>query len=212
MQGYSSPEINELEKRFRTQLINGLPGLKGVVLIGTQNAHGHTNLAVFNSFFHVGANPPLLGFVVRPDSVERHTLQNIRETGVYTINSVSVHQLEMAHQTSARYPDEVSEFDACGFTPEYGQNFQAPAVKESAIKLWMHFKEEIAIQSNGTHLIIGSVEHISFPEHAVNEQGNWNFELLNLVACSGLDTYYSIKRLGILSYAKPEKSPLWTEK
>lgn len=48
--------------------------------MGTVNKIGHTNLAIFNSVIHIGANPPLMGFISRPNSGERHTLENIQET------------------------------------------------------------------------------------------------------------------------------------
>ena len=49
---------------------------------------GQTNLAIFSQIFHIGANPPLVGILVRPDSVDRHTLRNIRETSWFTINHI----------------------------------------------------------------------------------------------------------------------------
>jgi len=71
---FSSKDIQGFEQRYRARFINSLGGYKSLSLIGTRSRAGNTNLAVFNSFFHIGANPPLFGFIVRPDSVERHTL------------------------------------------------------------------------------------------------------------------------------------------
>jgi flavin reductase (DIM6/NTAB) family NADH-FMN oxidoreductase RutF len=77
---FSSSDIMSFEKRYRAAFINSLGGFKSVCLIGTINNIKQSNLAIFNSIVHIGANPPLIGFVVRPDSVERHTLENILET------------------------------------------------------------------------------------------------------------------------------------
>lgn len=88
-----------------------------------KNKTGQTNLAIFNSLVHIGANPPLIGFVVRPDSAERHTLNNILETGFYTINHINENIYKQAHQTSARYPEEISEFAATGLNEQYLSNF-----------------------------------------------------------------------------------------
>ncbi|MEO6901676.1 MAG: flavin reductase, partial [Bacteroidia bacterium] len=105
-------DILTLENRYRATFINSLGGFKSLALIGTRNGEGISNLAIFNSLFHIGANPPLFGFIVRPDSVERHTLSNILETGEFTVNHVREDFFEQAHQTSARYSNNVSEFEA----------------------------------------------------------------------------------------------------
>ena len=111
-----------LEQRYRAAFINSLGGFKSVVLLGTKNNDGQTNLAIFNSLFHIGANPPLCGLIVRPDSVERHTFENIMQTGFYTVNHIKPEFYENAHQTSARYPREVSEFDTTQLSAEYKNN------------------------------------------------------------------------------------------
>ncbi|HBF47730.1 MAG TPA: flavin oxidoreductase, partial [Shewanella frigidimarina] len=47
-------------------------------------------------------------------SVPRHTFENIMQTGLYTINHVNQSIYEQAHQTSARYDKDESEFEATG--------------------------------------------------------------------------------------------------
>ncbi|RYF96590.1 MAG: flavin oxidoreductase, partial [Chitinophagaceae bacterium] len=76
-------DLMEMEQRKRAHLINSVGGFKSVCLIGTTDNAAQTNLAIFSSIVHIGANPPLICFIMRPDSVERHTLANILETGVY---------------------------------------------------------------------------------------------------------------------------------
>jgi len=107
----SLTEIQNLDQRYRATLINSLAGFKTAVLIGTQSKEGHTNLGLFNSLIHLGANPALYGLLFRPESELRDTLHNILETGCYTLNYVSVDQYQKAHQTSARYDVKISEFD-----------------------------------------------------------------------------------------------------
>jgi flavin reductase (DIM6/NTAB) family NADH-FMN oxidoreductase RutF len=85
---FNLTDILAFEQRFRAMFINSLGGFKSLALIGTRSREGNTNLAVFNSLFHIGTNPPLFGLIVRPDSVDRHTLSNILETGEFTVNHV----------------------------------------------------------------------------------------------------------------------------
>ena len=156
-----------LEQRYRAAFINSLGGFKSVVLLGTKNNDGQTNLAIFNSLFHIGANPPLCGLIVRPDSVERHTFENIMQTGFYTVNHIKPDFYENAHQTSARYPREVSEFDATQLSTEYKGNFFAPFVAQSAVQMGLSLQQKIDLTINGTILLIGKIEFVSVPESCV---------------------------------------------
>src|SRR3990167_5861750 len=98
----NTTSLNQMDKRFRATFINSLPGYKCLQLVGTLNENGHSNLGIFNSIFHLGAAPALLGMVLRPDSVEHDTLKNIKKSGFYTFNNVLSSFFEKAHQTSAR--------------------------------------------------------------------------------------------------------------
>jgi len=107
--------------------------------------------ALEQSFRGGGANPPLLGLLMRPLPDERHTYRNIRRTGCFTVNHVTEGILRKAHQTSARYPEEVSEFDACGLTPEFLGIHTAPYVNEATIKIGAAYRgeDEIAAKRRG---------------------------------------------------------------
>jgi flavin reductase (DIM6/NTAB) family NADH-FMN oxidoreductase RutF len=196
-------DLLAMETRYRAALINSLGGFKSVVMIGSANAAGQPNLTVFSSFFHLGANPALCGIIVRPDVSPRHTLNNILETSSYTINHLNEDIYRQAHQTSARYNADTSEFEACGLTPGYIPGIHAPFVKESHIRFACEFVQRMDIELNGTILMIGKIEYIHLPENAVGQDGFINIEAAGTVTCSGLDSYHTTKRLSRLSYAKP---------
>jgi flavin reductase (DIM6/NTAB) family NADH-FMN oxidoreductase RutF len=198
-------EIMELELRKRAHLINSVGGFKSLGLIGTKDQKEQTNLAIFSSIVHIGANPPLISFIMRPDSVERHTLSNILETGYYTINHVNENIFQQSHQTSARYAKEQSEFDCTGLTSEYKNGFFAPFVKESAVQLGMIFKEKVNLSINHTIMIIGQIDQIHFPLDCLHEDGYLDIEKAGTISCSGLDSYHRTVRIARLPYAKPDK-------
>jgi flavin reductase (DIM6/NTAB) family NADH-FMN oxidoreductase RutF len=200
---FSFDDIMQLPSRYRANLINKVSGYKPANLIGTKSKSGQTNLAVFNSVMHIGANPPYLGFILRPTTVERHTYENIKETGVYTINQITTKIHQQAHQTSAKYERGVSEFDAVGLTEFYQNDFHAPFVAESHIKIGLSFQEEQLIQCNDTRLIIGKIEHLILPESAILEDGDVVLEDLDTAAVAGLYNYYKPEHLGKYGYAKP---------
>lgn len=202
---FSFVDLMGLEQRYRAAFVNSLSGFKSVGLIGTTNSFNQSNLAIFNSLIHIGANPPYIGFISRPDSVDRHTLSNIIETGQYTINHINENIYKQAHQTSARYSREVSEFDATHLTKDYKSGFKAPFVKESQIQLGVQFKERIPISTNNTILVIGQINQVYFPNNCLCEDGFLDIEKANTITCSGLDSYHTTKRLARLTYAKPNR-------
>lgn len=203
----TNENILAFEKLFRTNFVNSLSGFKNANLIGTISKEGKTNLAIFSSVIHVGANPPLMGFLMRPVSVERHTYDNIKETGHFTINHINKEIFKQAHQTSASYEKEISEFDPCDMTPEYTETIKAPYVKESKIKIGLKFLEEQEIKSNETIFIIGEIQEIILPDEVVLEDGFIDIKKAGTIAISGLDSYHETKRIARLSYAKQGIEP-----
>jgi flavin reductase (DIM6/NTAB) family NADH-FMN oxidoreductase RutF len=195
----------ELNRIDRLNLINSLSGIKPANLIGTINEDGTENLAIFSSVVHLGSNPALFGFVLRPrGEVRRHTHENILSTKVYTINFVHTSFVKQAHFTSIKAKSNESEFVLSELTPEYIEHFRAPFVQESNIKLGMKLVEEIPIKANGTSLIIGQVEHILIPDHIILNGGHLDLEALGIAGISGLNTYYSFTKIALLPYVRDE--------
>ena len=196
-------ELREMEQRYRANFINSLTGFKSVALVGTSDKSGQKNLAIFNSIVHIGAHPPLIGMVIRPDSVDRHTLQNVLETGCYTINHVQEEMMEKAHQTSARYPKTISEFDAVGLVDEVINDFPAPFVKASTIKIGVQFKEKVPFTINGTIFVIGEIKQITLPKGVVQADGFVDLVKAGTITNSGLDSYHVVLDGKRFPYAKP---------
>ncbi|TWX64767.1 flavin oxidoreductase [Colwellia demingiae] len=208
MQYIHQNDLTKMTSRYRAQVINSLSGFKSANLIGTLSNDNINNLAIFSSVFHLGSSPALVGFITRPNSVERHTLENIQQTKQFTINQVNEDFWQEAHQTSARYSAGECEFKATGLTAETIDGIKAPFVKESRLKYALTLKEITPIQLNGTLLVIGEITHIICDKAAMKNDGYIDIESLNTVMVSGLDSYHTSKRLSRLSYAKPDNKPI----
>lgn len=195
-------DIVSYEQRYRTAFINSLAGFRQAVLVGTRSSTGQDNLAIFNSLIHLGANPALFALVSRPDTVPRDTLQNILDTKVYTLNYVTSKHMVAAHQTSARYANDVSEFDAVGFTAETVAGIHAPFVAEAVVKMSMQLEDTIPIALNGTILIIGSIQRIDIDDALLGDDGFVDLSAADVLVSQGLDAYFETRALGRLAYAK----------
>ena len=202
-----SEEIDQLEKHYRISLINSLVGYKSLNLLGTASVDGITNLCVISSAFHLGANPPLLGIVIRPEREQNSTLTNIKSTGQYTLNNVLPEWYKQAHQTSAYYPSGVSEFDTCGFKKMYANRFKAPFVQQSTVRIGLQLREVIDVEINGTTILIGEIVQILVDDDMIAADGTVDHIKAKTMTVAGLDAYFLPQAVGRLAYAKPGVEP-----
>ncbi|MDF1516718.1 MAG: flavin reductase [Lutibacter sp.] len=209
---FTQNDIKNLERVNRLNLINSITGIKPANLIGTISSKQQTNLAIFSSVMHLGSDPALLGFILRPaQDIPRHTFENIMENGFYTINHVQTSFIEKAHYTSTKFKKEDSEFEKCQLTEEYIADFKAPFVKESTIKLGMKFVESIPIKLNKTLLIIGEIVHLIIPDTTIDANGYMDLGLLDNVGISGLNSYYKLEKITDFPFARPNELPNFSE-
>ena len=206
MRHLTAADIRAFDKIYRLNLVNGLPGFKSANLVGTASADGATNLAVFSSALHLGSDPALLGIVTRPTTVPRHTYANLKSSGCYTLNHVPEALAAQAHYTSANFPDDVSEFDECGFTATYRDGFPAPYVAESTFSIGMRLLEEHHI-SNGTVLLVGAVEHVYLRDDLLRPDGTLDLAAAGTAAISGLDGYHAVLPPVRFGYARVGQVP-----
>jgi flavin reductase (DIM6/NTAB) family NADH-FMN oxidoreductase RutF len=199
--------LEGMERFYRANLVNSVTGYKPAMLIGTHNGNGSLNLAIFSSVVHLGADPALIGFIQRPVGISGDTFRNIALTGEFTINHIHQDFVANAHFTSAKFPAEVSEFDACQLTPTFITGFSAPFVLQSHVRLGLEFIEAIPIRHNNTTLVIGKLCHLFLPEEAIEHDGNLNLSKVKTVCVSGLETYHQVQPLTRFPYAKPENIP-----
>lgn len=205
---FTKKDLQNLEHLERLNLINSVTGIKPANLIGSISNGQNPNLAIFSSIVHLGSNPALIGFILRPKhEVRRHTYENIMENGCYTINHIHQSFIEQAHYTSAKFEAEESEFEKCHLTEEYLPNFKAPFVKESNVKLGMKFLEALPIKLNNTVMIIGEIQHLIVEDTAFETKGHLNLTTLNSIGISGLNSYYTLQKVAQFPYARPTELP-----
>ncbi|MFD0861788.1 flavin reductase family protein [Sungkyunkwania multivorans] len=203
MRSFSREDIDALEKRFRSNLINSSTGFKPANLIATVSDDGVENVAVFSSIVHLGAHPPLYGFILRPTTVPRHTYANIRQMGYYTLNAFTSTMVKDAHHTSAKYEESESEFDFTGLEAEYKNGFFAPYVKECPLQIGMKYMNEYPIEENDTILVVGTIVQLHVDENMLCDDGFVDLGKNAVVAINGLDGYATPTMLQREAYARP---------
>ena len=204
MKHISKETISQMEKVERLNLINSCTGYKSANLIATKSEDGNSNVAIFSSVTHLGSNPALIGFIMRPTTVPRDTYKNIKETGFFTVNHITADMIADAHHTSANYEIGISEFDKTNLEEEYKNDIKIPFVKGSPVQLYCKYVNEYYIKENDTIHIIASIENLFFEEELEHKDGWLQIDKGNVVALNGLDGYCLPKLIDRFQYARKE--------
>lgn len=205
---YSIEDIQQWDRFYRGNFVNCLSGYKSASLIGTINNDGLSNVAIFSNIVHIGADPALIGYINRPKEAAPHTINNIENTGQYTINHIHPSIVAAAHQTSAKYPLEENEFSATGLTEIYRAGCMAPFVAESNIQFAMELVEIIPIKHNNTFFVIGALQSVYLHDsEMVEPDGFINIAKAGSITSLGVDAYYTTDKIERYKYAKPGVEP-----
>ena len=203
MKHISKDDISHMEKVRRLNLINSCTGYKSANLIATKSVDGVSNVGVFSSITHLGSNPAMIGFIVRPTTVPRDTYKNIKDTGFFTVNHITTNIIADAHHTAANYDSAISEFSKTNLEEEYKNNIGIPFVKGSPVQLYCKYLNEYHIKENDTLHIIASIEHLFFDENLEHKDGYLQLDRANIAAINGLDGYCLPTLIDRYEYARP---------
>ena len=203
MHKFTRIDIDKMSKIFRLNLINSITGYKSANLIGTKTDNKINNVAIFSSVTHLGSDPPLIGFITRPENGNRNTYNNILKNKIFTINHIVKNQIISAHQSSAKYPKNVSEFNKTDLKAEFKNNFDAPFVKDSPVQIGCSFVNKYFIKENKTTLMIGQVEMLFINKKLLVEDGFVQLDREDVITVNGLDGYALPKLIKRIPYARP---------
>lgn len=145
-----------------------------------------------------------MGLIFRPTTVVRDTYKNIKETGVFTINSIHESIIEDAHHTAAKYDAEISEFDKTCLKPLYKSDFYAPFVEYAPLQMAMQFVEEHTIQANQTILVVAEIKELYLQDNLLQEDGFINLSEAKVATINSLDGYAVPQLKTRLDYQRPK--------
>ena len=202
---WTRKELDTWPSRKRARTVNSLSGFKSATLVGSADAMGGHNLSVVSSVVHLGSNPAQMGMVLRPPGEDAHTYNNLLAMGQCTFNHIGVEWVTKAHQCSAQYPADISEFEAVGLTPcgEQGE-WMAPAVQEAGVRMGLTLTEDMVLP-NRCHFMVLDIQWVEVVSKALAKDGYVDLSAAGTAAISGLDGYHDTRHLGRLSYAKTDR-------
>lgn len=156
--------VDDLDTADRYKLTTGLIVPRPIGWIGSRSTDGVPNLAPYSFFNAVATNPPVLLFSTGVfDGIIKDSLQNIRDTGVFTASLVD-HDLAVAmNDSSATLGPDVDEFEKTGLTAANFGQVDAPGVEEAKAVVECEAVREVEFgDKDGLHHVITFGEVIAF--------------------------------------------------
>ena len=87
----------------------------------------------------------------------------------------------------------------------YTSGIPAPYVDDASIKVGLKYVEDYTIKRNDSIFIVGEIIETMVPANAVLSDGLIDLNVAGSLTSSGLDTYYSARKIARLSFAKPDE-------
>ncbi len=166
-----SLSVAEIGTRDVYKLMTGLIVPRPIGWIGSVSTDGIYNLAPYSFFNGVASRPPTV--VVAPGmhgGNYKDTLQNLVDTGEFTVNIVSADLAEAMNVTSTTQKGD--EFARAGVTPVVGDDVAAPLVAEcrAGFECRVTRTVEIGDEEPTAVVVFGEIVRFHIQESIVNER------------------------------------------
>lgn len=152
---------------------------------GTRSPEGSNNLAPFSFYNAFSSNPPIVGFscIPRLDGRNKDTLQNVIDTGCFTLSCVSRSLAQAMSRSAALMEPEQDEFPYAGVTPVEAVSIPAPYVQEALLVFECRLNQVVSFGSEpgSGNLVLGEITHIHIADDIYLENGRVDFEKLDPV-------------------------------
>jgi len=137
--------------------------------ISTIGPAGKINLAPYSFFNLVSGQPPWLMFSSSP---KKHSQTNAEAHGEFTFSLATWNLREVMNQSSAEFPDDVSEPEAVGIEMAPGRNVKTPRVAASPVAIECKYNKTVELiasdgKPNRSHLVLGEVVGIHIDESII---------------------------------------------
>lgn len=170
-----------------------------IAWIGTRSREGRPNLAPFSYFNGLSATPMLVGVSIglkRPDrseapSVGKDSLENIRDTGAFSVSMVTERHLEAMVRTSGAWDAGIDEFEEAGLATAECETVVAPYVADAPAVLECRLSQVVALGTSPNTLVIGEVLGVRLDPTLRVEEETLHVDVGSLrpVGRLGLDEY-----------------------
>ncbi len=172
----------DAESAYKLLIGSILP--RAIGWVSTLSKDGVANLAPISFFTAVGRKPPMVSLSMQPRSdgvTLKDTFINIRDTGEYVINMVTLPQAHAMHRSAFEFASDVDEFEAVGLEKEPSVVVRAPRVKGSPISMECRLDRIIPIGELNDHVVFGEVLRFHLRDDIYLDRGRIDTSALSAV-------------------------------
>ncbi|MFD8999563.1 flavin reductase family protein [Streptomyces sp. NPDC059582] len=164
----------ELDATHAYKLLVGSIIPRAVAWVSTVSTEGVANLAPISFFTAVGRKPPMVSLTLQPqaDGVTlKDTFVNIRDTGEFVTNLVTLPQAHVMHDSAFAFDRDVDEFEALGLGKEPSQVVRAPRVEGAPISFECVVDRIMPVGDAGDQVVWGRVVRFHIRDDLYLERG-----------------------------------------
>jgi flavin reductase (DIM6/NTAB) family NADH-FMN oxidoreductase RutF len=177
------PSTQDATANYKLLIGSILP--RAIAWVSTLSKDGVANLAPISFFTAVGRKPPMVSISMQPRSdgiTLKDTFVNIRDTGEFVVNIVSLELADAMHRTAFEFPSEVDEFDAVGLKKAASLTVRAPRVAAAPIAFECKVERIIPIGDRNDHVVFGEVLRFQIRDDLYLDRGRIDTAALQTVA------------------------------
>lgn len=173
--------------------------------ISTVDTEGVANLAPYSFFNAVTDNPPMVMFAstgTKPDQdYSKDSVSNIRDTGEFVVNIVSLALMDQMNNSSGSLPAEVDEFEHAGIAKGVCNIVKAPRVAASPASLECKLFKIIDLPGENNVMVLGEVVGVHLDDTVI-VNGIFDVSRYSPLARLGYKDYTSVKDIFALERPK----------
>ncbi len=171
---------------------NAIVSPRPIGWISTRGSDGHDNLAPYSFFNAVAYTPPQVMFSstsAKPDRGDtKDSVANIRETGEFCVNIVSLALMEAMNQSSGPWGRKVDEFEEAKLDKAPCQTINCARVADAPAALECRMTQIIPLAGKHNFAVFGEVTGVYIREDCLD---NGRFDVTR---------FQPLARLGYLDY------------
>jgi flavin reductase (DIM6/NTAB) family NADH-FMN oxidoreductase RutF len=167
-------DVDELDVEHVYKLLIATIVPRAIGWVSSLSLDGVANLAPISFFTVVGRRPPVLSLTMqhRSDGVSlKDTFVNIRDTGEFVTNLVTLPLAAAMHKTAIEYPPEIDEFEAAGLEKAPSLIVKPPRVARSPVSMECKLERFFTVGEFNDHVVWGRVVRIHVRDDLYLENG-----------------------------------------
>ena len=165
---------DDLDAEHGYKLMIGTIVPRAIGWISTLSTDGVANLAPFSFFTAVGRKPPVVSVTIQPRSdgfTLKDTFVNIRDTGEFVTNLVTLPLADAMHRSAVEHPSFVDEFEATGLEKAPSLIVRPPRVAAAPVSMECVVDRIFDVGEFDDHVVWGRVVRFHIRDDLFLERG-----------------------------------------